>query len=156
MSKFFNPSDAPVAKFAEFFIMKGNRRYSMMNAKNFKATASIETVDVPFLSGMIKGKKAVGMEVKLNFTVYKCSEMFDEMVEEFKNTGVMPTIECQVTNEDKATSIGRSTKVYKNCVINGDVLLSMFDAEGELIEQEIEAYAMDFDRAEKYSDPAYM
>ncbi len=156
MKKFFNPSDAPVAKHAEFFVTIGNRRYSMMNAKNFSATASVETVDVPYLSGMIKGKKAVGMEVKLNFTVYKCSEMFDQMIEEFKDTGIMPTIECQVTNEDKATSIGRSTKVYKNCIISGDVLLSMFDADGELIEQEIEAYAMDFDSAEKYADPVYM
>jgi hypothetical protein len=41
-------------------------------------------------------------------------------------------------------------------VIDGDILLSMFDADGEFIEQTIEAYAMDFDTAEKYKTPDYI
>lgn len=151
-----NPQDAPVAKFAEFFCTIGSRRYSMFNAKNFNATASVTNADVPRVGSVIAGKKSVGLEIKLSFTVYKCSEMFDVLIEDFKNTGVMPTFECQVTQSDDATTIGRSTKVYNDCVLDGDVLLSMFDADGELIEQEIEAYALDFERPEGYTEPAYM
>ena len=154
--KLFDPQDAPVAKFATFYCTIGDRRYEMLNAKNFEAKASVETADVPRLGSVIKGKKAVGLEVKLSFTVYKVSEMFDELIEQFKNNGYMPEFECQVTNEDPATSIGRSTKTYHNCVIDGEVLLSMFDADGDFIEQDIEAYALDFERPEKYTEPLYM
>ena len=154
--KLFNPQDAPVAKFATFYCTIGDRRYEMLNAKNFEAKANVETADVPRLGSVIKGKKAVGLEVKLSFTVYKVSEMFDELIEQFKNNGYMPEFECQVTNEDSATSIGRSTKTYHNCVIDGEVLLSMFDADGDFIEQDIEAYALDFERPEKYTEPLYM
>jgi hypothetical protein len=82
--------------------------------------------------------------------------MFDDLIETFKNTGILPTFDCQVTQEDKASSVGRSTKVYTGCIIDGDVLLSMFDADGEFIEQTIEAYAMDFNTAEKYKTPDYI
>jgi hypothetical protein len=89
-------------------------------------------------------------------TVYHCTEIFDEVVETYKNTGLMPTFDIQVTSEDPAASIGRSTKVYTDCVIDGDVLLSMFDADGEFVEQSIEGYAQDFTRPEKYTNPTYM
>ena len=52
--------------------------------------------------------------------------------------------------------IGKDTKIYNDCVIDGDVLLSMFDAEGEFIEQEIEAFAMDFTTKDRYTEPDYM
>lgn len=152
----FNSQDAQSAKLAELFVTIGDRRYSMLHAKNFEATANVTNSDVPRLGAIINGKKATAMEIKLTMTVYKCSEMFDEMIETFKNTGVLPTFDCQVTQEDKASSVGRSTKVYTGCIIDGDVLLSMFDADGEFIEQTIEAYAMDFNTAEKYKTPDYI
>ena len=153
---FLNPQDVPSAKLAEFFCTIGDRRYSMLNAKNFEATASVSNADVPRLGSMITGKKTNGLEVKIKFTVYKCSPMFDNLIEEYKNTGVLPRFECQVTQEDKASNIGRDTKVYKDCIIDGDILLSMFDADGEFIEQDVEAYAMDFESPEKYTEPSYM
>lgn len=156
VKKFFNPQDAASAKLAEFFCTIGGRRYSMLNAKNFEAKASVSTADVPRLGATITGKKANGLEVKLSFTVYKCSPMFDNMIETYKDTGVLPTFECQVTSEDKATNTGKDTKIYTDCVIDGDVLLSMFDAEGEFIEQDIEAFAMDFTSKDKYTEPDYM
>ena len=156
MAQFFNAQDAPRTKDAELFCDIGDRRYSMLNAKNCEANASISLADVKRLGTPITGKKAIGMEVKLTMTVYKCSEMFDDMVETFKNTGVLPTFEVQVTSYDAATSMGRSTKKYYDCIIDGDVLLSMVDADGEFIEQTIEAYAMDYESAEKYKEPSYM
>lgn len=151
-----NPKDVPSSRLATLFVTIGNRRYSMLNAKNFKATASVSNADVPRLGCMITGKKTNGLEIKLEMTVYKCSEMFDDMVETYKNTGVLPTFDAQVTSEDGQTTIGKSTKIYKDCIIDGDVLLSMFDADGEFVEQDIEAYAMDYSAADKYTEPEYM
>lgn len=153
---FLNPSDVPSSKLATFYVTIGDRRYSMLNAKNFEAKATVSNANVPRLGCMITGKKPNGLEIKLTFTVYKCSEMFDNIIEQYKKTGVLPTFEAQVTSEDGATTIGKSAKVYKDCVIDGDVLLSMFDADGEFVEQTIEAYAMDYATSEKYTEPDYM
>lgn len=153
---YFKADDAQSARQAEFFCTIGDRRYSMLNAKNFEATASVSLADVKTLGRLVTQKKPNGLEVKLSFTVYKCSEMFDNLIEEYKNTGVLPRFEAQVTQEDKSSNIGRDTKVYKDCIIDGDILLSMFDADGEFIEQDVEAYAMDFESPEKYTEPSYM
>ena len=153
---YFKADDAQSAREAEFFCTIGNRRYSMMNAKDFEATASVSLADVKTLGTLITQKKPSGLEIKLSFTVYKCSPMFDNLIEQYKNTGVLPRFECQVTQEDKASTCGRDTKIYKDCIIDGDVLLSMFDADGEFIEQEIEAFAMDFETPDKYKEPDYM
>lgn len=153
---YLNPQDVPSSKLATFFVTIGTRRYAMLNAKNFEANATVSNADVPRLGCMITGKKPNGLEIKLSFTVYKCSDMFDQIIEDYKKTGVLPVFDAQVTSEDGATAIGKSTKVYKDCIIDGDVLLSMFDADGEFIEQSIEAYAMDYSTKDKYVEPSYM
>lgn len=151
-----NTADVASAKLAECFCTIDGIRYSMLNAKSFEAKASIDNADIPLLGTMIKGKKPNGLEISITMTVYKVSEMFDTMIEQFKNTGVLPTFDIQVTSEDPATGIGKSTKIYNNCVLDGDVLLSMYDADGDFIEQEISAFAMDYTSADKYVTPKYM
>lgn len=149
-------NDAPSAKLATCFVTIGSRRYAMLMAKDFEATSDIKTAEVPALGRIVTGVKPVGMTIKFNMTVYHCTEIFDEVVETYKNTGLMPTMDIQVTNEDPATSVGRSTKIYTDCILDGEVLLSMFDADGEFVEQSIEGYAQDFTRPEKYNNPSYM
>lgn len=150
-------NDAPSAKLATCYVsFRDNRRYAMLMAKDFEAKMSVETKEVPTLGRTVKGVKAVGATIKWKMTVYHCTEIFDEVVETYKNTGLMPTFDIQVTSEDPATSVGRSTKIYTDCIIDGDVLLSMFDADGEFVEQSIEGYAQDFTRPEKYTNPTYM
>lgn len=156
MSNHMPFNDAPSAKLATCFVTIGDRRYAMLMAKNFEAKMSVETKPVPTLGRTINGVKPVGATIKFKMTVHKCTEIFDEVVEAYKNTGLMPTMDIQVTSEDPATSVGRSTKIYNDCILDGDVLLSMFDADGDFVEQEIEGYAQDFTRPEKYANPSYM
>lgn len=157
MNAYMPANDAPSAKLATCFVtMKDNRRYAMLMAKDFEAKANLESVKVPALGRMVNGYKSGSMDIKFKMTIYHCTEIFDEVVEQYKNTGVMPTFDIQVTNEDPATSVGKSTKIYTDCILDGEVLLSMFDADGELIEQVIEGYAQDFNRPEKYTNPTYM
>lgn len=149
-------NDAPSAKLATCFVTIGERRYAMLMAKDFEATSDIKTEEVPVLGRIVTGVKPVGMTIKFKMTVYHCTEIFDDVVETYKNTGLMPTMDIQVTSDDPATSVGRSTKIYTDCVLDGEVLLSMFDADGEFVEQSIEGYAQDFTRPEKYTNPTYM
>ena len=154
MSGFMNTNDAPSSKLATFYCTVGGRRYAMLNAKNFEANVSL--ADVPILGKTIKGKKPSGLDIKIKMTLYKCTEAFDRLVEEYKNTGMLPTFEAEVESNDPATSMGASGKTYHQCMIEGDVLLSSFDADGDFIEQDIEAYAMDYSKDSEYKEPAYM
>ena len=149
-------NDAPSAKLATAFVTIGENRYAMLMAKDFEAKMSVETKEVPTIGRTVKGVKPVGATIKFKMTIYHCTEIFDDVVEQYKNTGLMPTFDIQITAEDPASSVGRSTKIYTDCIIDGDVLLSMFDADGEFIEQTIEGYAQDFTRPEKYTNPTYM
>jgi len=149
-------NDAPSTKLATVYVTLGENRYAMLMAKKFESKINIETAEVPVLGRMIKGHKVVGATIAFSMTVYKTTEIFDDVVETFKKTGVMPTFDIQVTSEDPATSMGSSTKIYTDCVLDGDVLLSMFDTDGEFIEQELSGYAEDFERPEKYTNPSYM
>lgn len=151
-----NTNDAPTAKFAEVFVTKGGRRNAMLMCKDFEGKASISTQDVPRMGSVIMGKKPTTVELSFTMTIYKCTEIFDDVLDEFIRTGVMPMLTIQTSNEDPATSVGRSTKVYNDCVLDGDVLLSIAGSEDDFIEQEISGYAGSYTRPEKYKDPTYM
>ena len=102
------------------------------------------------------GHKADTLVLAFSMTIYKCTEIFDDVIERFIRTGVMPTFTIQTSNDDQASTVGRSTKIYNECVLDGDVLLSMFNAEGDFIEQTIEGFCDSIARPEKYTNPAYM
>lgn len=155
-NKVMNTNDAPVAKFAEVFVTLNNRRYAMLMCKEFEGKANISNQDVPRMGSVIMGKKPTTVEISFTMTIYKCTEIFDSVLDEFIKTGVMPTLTIQTSNEDPATSVGRSTKVYNDCVLDGDVLLSLAGSEDDFIEQEINGYAGGYTRPEKISNPSYM
>ena len=149
-------NDAPVAKYAEVFVTLKGKRYAMLMCKNFEGKASISNQDVPRMGSIIMGKKPTSVELSFTMTIYKCTEIFDDVLDTFIKTGVMPTMDIQTSNEDPATSMGRTTKVYNDCVLDGDVLLSLAGSEDDFIEQEISGFAGGYTRPEKYKNPAYM
>lgn len=152
----FNTQDAVSANYAECYVTLDGNRYCMLMAKEFEAKASINTKEVYRLGNPVVGHKAQTVALAFSMTIYKCTEIFDDVMERFIKTGVMPTFDIQVSNEDPASSVGRSTKSYNDCVLDGDVLLSMFNAEGDFIEQSIEGFCDSFTRSEKFSNPSYM
>jgi len=155
-TKIMATNDAPVAKFAEVFVTLNGKRYAMLMCKNFEGKASISNQDVPRMGSIIMGKKPTTVELSFSMTIYKCTEIFDDVLDTFIKTGVMPTMDIQTSNEDPATSMGRTTKVYNDCVRDGDVLLSLAGSEDDFIEQEISGFAGGYTRPEKYKNPAYM
>ena len=151
-----NTQDAVSANHAECFVTLKGKRYSMLMAKEFEGKASLTTKEVYRLGNPVVGHKPQTVALAFSMTIYKCTEIFDEVIDEFIKTGVMPTFDIQTSNDDPATSVGRSTKIYNGCVLDGDVLLSMFNAEGEFVEQTIEGYCDSVTRPEKHKNPSYM
>lgn len=151
-----NTQDAPKSNMGTVFCTIGSNRYAMLNAESVEVKANVKTKEVPRLGAIVTGRKATRMELKIVMKIYKCTPIFDDVVKSFKETGALPTFDIQVTSNDATTSIGADSKIYTDCVIDGDVLLSMVNAEDNFIEQEITAYANDFNVSEKYTNPSYM
>lgn len=156
MSKVMKSDDAVSANFAEVFVTIKNRRYSMLVCKKFEGKYNVETREIPRLGSMFKGHKPGLIDLSFTMTIYKCTEIIDDVVEEYGKTGIMPRFEIQVSNEDPAAAVGRSTKVFNDCILDGDVLASLADAEGGDIEQEISGFAESINRPEKFRNPSYM
>lgn len=151
-----NTQDAVSANWAECFVTLDGIRHTMLMAKQFEGKASVNTKEVYKLGNPVIGHKAQTVALAFSMTIYKCTEVFDDVVDRFIKTGVMPTFDIQTSNDDPATTIGRSTKIYNGCVLDGDVLLSMFNSEGDFVEQSIDGFCDSFSRPEKYTNPAYM
>ena len=86
-------NDAPSAKLATAYATIDGNRYALLMAKNFEGKMNVETKEVPTLGRTVKGVKAVGASIKFSMTVYKVTEIFDELVERYKNTGLLPTFD---------------------------------------------------------------
>ena len=151
-----NPQDAPSAKLAECYVTIDTNRYLMMCGKSFEAIDSVATEEVQSVGRVRTGHKATGLDGSFSMTIYKVTPIFERLVKQYEETGVFPTFDIQVTSEDPATTIGKDTKIYSGCQIDGDVKLSDFDAEGDFREQDIEGFYNSWKSADEYSNPAGM
>lgn len=107
MNQSMNTQDAVSANYAECFVTIDGTRYSMLMAKEFEGKATINTKEVYKLGNPVVGHKAQTMALAFSMTIYKCTEIFDTVVERFLKTGVMPTFTVQTSNDDPATSVGQ-------------------------------------------------
>lgn len=156
MTKLMKSDDAVSANFAEVFVTVKNRRYSMLMCKKFEGKYEVETREINRIGNPVKGHKPGQITLSFSMTIYKCTEIIDDIVDDYIRTGIMPRFEIQVSNDDPATSIGRSTKVYNDCILDGDVLAALASCESEDIEQEISGFAESVNRPEKFRNPTYM
>lgn len=95
LNAYMNEQDVPSAKEAEAFVTVGEQRYNLLNAKNFEGKANISTKEIPVLGKIISGRKPTGMVVQAKMTVYKCSEMFDRIVTEYKIPVICRCLNCR-------------------------------------------------------------
>ena len=68
-----NTQDAVSANFAECFVTIDGTRYSMLMAKEFEGTASVNTAEVYKLGGVVVGHKA--QTVVLSFSISSTSRL---------------------------------------------------------------------------------
>lgn len=156
-SQVMDSNDAVNAKYAEVFATIDGNRYNVLSCRNFEGNVNVNTAEVPRIGAVVTGHKAISAVISFTMTIYKVTEMFDDLVEKFIKTGVMPRFDIQISNEDRAaSSLGRSTKVYNDCTLDGDVLQSMVDSEGGFYNQEISGFAESYTRPEKFTNPSYM
>ena len=136
---------------ATAYILKGNRRYPLFYATSIEGEVEIEKKDLNVLGRKGKLSRPTGWSGSGKIEIYYVTSLFTEMALEYSKTGKLPLFDMQITNEDKATELGRQTVIVKNCTPNKIPIISV-NAEGEELKQEIEYTFDDFDLLEKFNE----
>ena len=143
-----SPTDVVNAGMAECYITVDGKRHLMLMAKEFSATFTKKTASVPILGRRMTGHKSVGGEGRFSMTVYKVSELFDEMCRRYKESGEEVVFDILVTVDDPQSSAGTSSKIFSGCILSGDLTLAALSAENKWLEQKAEG---DCDELKTYS-----
>lgn len=141
--------DAVSAKLATAYATIGGNRYLLFQAKSFESSFKKNKKEVDILGRTGKGHKASGWDGTFKLTIYHTTEIFNNMFEEYKNTGNDIYFELQVTNNDPTSAAGRNTKIYKGCNLDEGTLQS-FDAAGDMLEQTLSGTYEDYVSPEKF------
>ena len=150
-----NAKDAISAKLAECYVTIQNRRFLLMQGKDFEANFEKSKKGLNILGKTGTGNKTSGWKGTGTMTIYKNTSIFDELMERYKNTGEDIYFDIQVTNNDPTSAAGICTMVFKDCNIDGGVLAA-FDVDGEFLEQEINFTFEDFSNPTKFKQLAGM
>ena len=147
---FMEAMDALAGAEASAYVTINGKRYLLLQLKNFEADMEITISDVPILGKTGKGHKPGGWNGTWKGNAHYNQSVLREMWLAYKNTGVLPTMDIQVTNDDPTTSVGRQTVILKDCFSKGGVL-TKFDADTEVLDEDLEGTFDDWDMPERFS-----
>ena len=149
-----NAKDAVSAKLAECYVTIENRRFLLMQGKDFEAKFEKTKKEINVLGKTGSGNKSTGWKGTGKITIYKNTSIFDELMERYKNTGEDVYFDIQVSNEDPTSAAGICTMVFMGCNVDG--VLASFDVDGDFLEQEIDFTFEDFSNPTKFTQLAGM
>lgn len=80
--------------------------------------------------GTVKTQTATaGVDGAGTMSVHYCAiKTFAKMTETYRKTGVMPRFDLVIINNDPATSLGRRSVSFTDCILTGDVPIAALDA----------------------------
>lgn len=142
--------DTVAAKLAECFITIGTRRYNFMQMIDAEFKIDKTKAAVPRLGAIMVGHKSCGMEGTFSCTAHYNQSVLRQALIDYKNTGIDPYFETQITNDDPGSDAGRQTIIFYDCNTDGGIL-AKFDADGEYLDEEIEGTFEDFSMPEAFA-----
>ena len=150
MANVMKAKDTISAKKAECFVTIEGNRYNFMQAVNLEAKMEKNKTEVPILGLMAKGNKANGWTGTGSATFHYSTSIFRKLLYKYKKTGEDVYFDIQVTNEDPTSSAGRQTIILKDCNIDNGILTS-FDADGEVLDEELSFTFEDWEMPEEFN-----
>ena len=122
--------------------------------QNIRTVADIQSEEMRVIGTRKIQNKPNGANLTGTGNIYYGSNIFTDMVLEYIHTGVMPEFTIQITNQDKATSLGSQVMAYYGCTLIGEIPLSILDDEEAMLNYDFEFAYTDVQRLEKFKDPA--
>lgn len=135
-------------------ITVGGKNKVIAGMKNIKTVADIQSDQMRVIGTRKIQSKPNGAELKGTGNIYYGSNTFTDMVLEYIHTGVMPEFAIQITNNDRATSLGSQVMAYYGCTLIGEIPLSVLDDEEAMLNYDFEFAYTDVQRLQKFNEPA--
>lgn len=129
------------------------KRYMLASLSKFKAKFKVNTIKKGVLGLGGKQSKAGGWEGTWEASFYYNQSTLRELAKTYAETGVLPTLNIQVVNEDPTSlaSIGRQSVTFIDCIAE-DITLAMIDVEAEILEEDVSGTFNDFRYNDKFKD----
>lgn len=141
--------DAISASLAECFVTIGDTRYNLMQAINLEARMEKNKTEVAILGKTGKSNKSVGWTGTGSATFHFNQSVFRKAMKAYKDSGEDFYFDMQITNEDPTSSVGKQIIVLKDCNLDS-VLLTAFDADGEILEDDFDFTFDDWEMPEEF------
>lgn len=150
-----NGKDAVFAALAECYATLDGVRYNLMQAINLEASMEKNKVEVPILGKTGKGNKATGWTGSGSATFHYNQSIFREFMKRYKDTGEDFYFDIQITNSDPTSAVGSQTIILKDCNLDS-IILAKFDADGELLDEDMDFTFEDWEMPEQFTELAGM
>lgn len=129
------------------------QRFILASLTKFKAKFKVNTTKKGVLGLGAKQSKPGGWEGTWEASFYYNQSTLRELARIYSETGVLPTLNIQVINEDPTSlkSIGRQSVTFIDCIAE-EITLAMIDVEAEILEEDTSGTFNDFRYNEKFKD----
>lgn len=145
--------------YADVLALSEGTIFVTMDGKNIplieveEATASIEfnKEDVFALGKRFKGSKVTSATGKGKMTAYFMRSTWNQLMQEYKNTGYLPRMTMTATMEDKSSTLGKQVVTISNFMPD-KVDLFMLKADDGIAENEMDFTFDDFALTESFNE----
>lgn len=137
------------------FMVKSGRNIELFGIKKYQTDAEIQTAEFPVVGALVNQTKVKGIKYSGTMTLYYGTPEFLNILTEYKRTGRLPTINFQVTNDDKGSSVGRQVVAIYNVTL-GKIPIAMLDDSADYLQEEIPFTFTDFEPLESFKAPAQL
>ena len=134
------------------FATINGRNVLLFGLKKFEANAEFNTADFPVVGTKKVQQKVTGMKTSGSFTIYYGTPEFINIAPQYQNSGTLPEITLQVTNNDNGSTVGTQTVAYYGVNLS-KIPLSLLDDSADFLEEEVSFTASSFEPLSSFTAP---
>ncbi len=150
MSTIMKAMDTISGALATAYVSINGVRYNMMQLYSFEAKMEVKTTEISILGKTGKGNKPDGWKGTWSGKAHYNQSVLREMLLEYKRTGVLPSMDIQVSNKDLSSAAKEQIIILKECIALGGVI-AKFDADNQVLTEEITGTFDDWEMPVKFS-----
>lgn len=143
--------DVIASKEGSAYMTVDGRNVVLFYAVSIKAKIEKTKKEVKALGSRMQKNKTTGAKGSGTLKIYEVTSEFKRMILDYVKNGKDCYFDLMITNEDPTTDYGRETKVLRGCNFD-DVEIVNLDAEGDILQQELNFTFDDFDMPETFNN----
>lgn len=152
---FLLANDGINGKAGSAFMVKDGRNIELFGLKKYQADAEIQTSEFKVVGAIVDQTKVKGIKYSGTMTIYYGTPEFLEILQEYKRTMKFPTINMQVVNEDKGSSVGSQIVAIYGVTLT-KIPIAMLDDSADYLQEEIPFNFTDFEPLRMFNAPAQL